>query len=95
MKKKDKDKGIGRLKVQSMSELAELVKTGQVQVPKSLSHYLTDKVQLLDQVFTILSPDDVKDMIPASLKVGTAMLDILTLDPCVKVGTQRVNDVPP
>ena len=56
-----------------MSELAELVKTGQVQVPKSLSHYMSDRVQLLDQVFTILSQDDVKDMIPASLKVDTTL----------------------
>lgn len=52
-----------------MSELAELVKSGQVQLPKSLVHYQKDKVQLLDQMFTILSPDDVKGMLPDILKV--------------------------
>lgn len=58
-----------RLKVRSISELAELVKSGQVQVPRSLLHYQQDKVQLLDQVFTILSPKDVKGMLPDILKV--------------------------
>lgn len=58
------------MKVQSISELAELVKSGQVQVPRSLVDYQTDRFQLLDQVFTILSPDDVKGMLPDILKVG-------------------------
>ena len=52
-----------------MSELAELVTSGVIQVPKSLSHYQEDVVQLLDQIFTILSPNDIKGMLPDILKV--------------------------
>ena len=63
-----------RLKVRSISELAELVKSGQVQVPKSLVHYQQNRLQLLDQVFTILSPKDVKGMLPDILKVMSCML---------------------
>ena len=69
MKKKQKDKEKEKRKVRSISELAELVKAGQIQLPKSLSHYQQDKLQLLDQVFTILSEDDVKGMLPDILKV--------------------------
>lgn len=68
-KERDRERKGGRLKVQSIAELAELVKSGQVQVPRSLLDYQKDKLQLLDQVFTILSPDDVKGMLPDILKV--------------------------
>ena len=71
-KGKEKD-GSFRLKVQSISELAELVKSGQVQVPRSLVEYQKDRFQLLDQVFTILSADDVKGMLPDILKVRWTM----------------------
>ena len=60
----------GDLKVRSVSELAELVTSGAVRVPKSLVEYVDDRVQLLDQVFTILSPTDIKGMLPDILKVG-------------------------
>jgi hypothetical protein len=66
------------LKVQSISELAELVKSGQVQVPRSLVDYQEDRFQLLDQVFTILSPDDVKGMLPDILKVCGCVLGGIT-----------------
>ena len=69
-REKDRERRGERLKVHSITELAELVKSGQVQVPRSLVHYQNDKVQLLDQVFTILSPDDVKGMLPDILKVS-------------------------
>ena len=68
-KERESSKKGSRLKVQSIMELAELVKSGQVRVPKSLMHYHQDRVQLFDQVFTILSPEDVKQMIPNILKV--------------------------
>lgn len=55
--------------MRSISELAELVKSGQVQVPKGLDHYKKDRMQLLDQIFTILPPEDIKSMIPDILKV--------------------------
>ena len=65
-------RGEGRresLRVRSVSELARLVSSGTIHVPKSLVHYMEDRVQLLDQIFTILSPSDVKGMLPDILKV--------------------------
>lgn len=70
MKKKQKDKTKEKRKVRSITELAELVKAGQIQLPKSLEHYKQDRWQLLDQVFTILSEEDIKSMLPDILKVG-------------------------
>ncbi len=69
MKKKQKDRDKEKRKVRSISELAELVRAGQIQLPKSLSHYQQDKWHLLDQVFTILSENDIKGMLPDILKV--------------------------
>ena len=73
---KDKDQGSdggggssGGLKVHSVAELAELVKSGAIQEPKSLTHYQNDRAKLLDQVFTILSSEDIKGMLPDILKV--------------------------
>ena len=53
-----------------MSELAKRVTSGAVQIPKSLVQYASDKAMLLDQVFTILSPNDVNGMLPDILKVS-------------------------
>ena len=53
-----------------MTELAALVASGTVRVPQSLRQYVADRTQLLDQVFTILSPDDVSGMLPDVLKVS-------------------------
>lgn len=58
----------GPLRVRSVSELASLVECGAIRVPKNLEHYIEDSTQLLDQVFTILSPDDIKGMLPDILK---------------------------
>ena len=55
--------------MKSVSELAKLVTSGRLHVPKSLVHYVDDRAQLLDQIFTILSPSDVKGMLPDILKV--------------------------
>ena len=55
--------------MRSVSELAKLVTSGRIRVPKSLVHYVDDRAQLLDQIFTILSPSDVKGMLPDILKV--------------------------
>lgn len=54
-----------------MTELAKLVTSGAVQVPKSLVNYATDKALLLDQVFTILSPSDINGMLPDILKASS------------------------
>lgn len=43
-------------------------------MPKSLTHYVGDRHQLLDQVFTILSESDVKGMLPDILKVRSPSL---------------------
>lgn len=67
--KKNKD-SIGKAhKSRSLSELVELVSTGAIQIPQSLMSYVEDKSQLLDQIFTILASDDIKEMLPESLKV--------------------------
>lgn len=68
-KERDKESKGGKLRIQSVSELADLVTSGAIQIPKSLTFYLKDRAQLLDQVFTILSPDDVKGKLPDILKV--------------------------
>ena len=56
--------------MRTVTELAALVASGAVRVPQSLQHYVGDRTQLLDQVFTILSPGDVTGMLPDVLKVG-------------------------
>ena len=55
--------------MQTISELVKLVIAGEVTVPQSLSHYVEDRAQLLDQVFTILSETDIRGMLPDILKV--------------------------
>ena len=67
-RKKEKERE-GSLRVRSISELARLVSSGAIRVPKSLINYADDRTQLMDQVFTILSPDDIKGMLPDILKV--------------------------
>ena len=58
--------------MRTISELVKLVISGEVKVPKTLGHYyVEDRVQLLDQVFTILSEDDVRGMLPDILKART------------------------
>lgn len=54
----------------SVSELVKLVMSGEIKVPKCLGHYVEDRTQLLDQVFTILPESEVKEMLPDILKVG-------------------------
>ena len=55
-------------KVRTISELVKLVISGEVKVPKTLTHYVDDRPQLLEQVFTILSENDVRGMLPDILK---------------------------
>ena len=55
-------------KVRTISELVKLVISGEVKVPKTLLHYAEDRDQLLEQVFTILSENDVRGMLPDILK---------------------------
>ena len=62
--------------LKTVSELAKLVTSGAVQVPKSLVHYASDKALLLDQVFTILSPNDVNEMLPDILKVSSSQFSL-------------------
>ena len=64
--------------LKTVSELAQLVTSGAVQVPKSLVHYASDKALLLDQVFTILSPSDVNGMLPDILKVNSSQCSSLS-----------------
>ena len=56
-------------KSRSLSELVELVSTGAIQIPQSLMSYAEDRSQLLDQIFSILTSDDIKEMLPDALKV--------------------------
>ena len=55
--------------MRSVTELVKLVISGEIKVPQTLGHFVEDRVQLLDQVFTILSEDDIKGMLPDILKV--------------------------
>ena len=55
-------------KVRSISELVKLVISGEVQVPKTLGHYVEEREELLDQVFTVLSENDIRGMLPDILK---------------------------
>lgn len=57
------------LRVRSVTELAALVASGAVRVPKGLQHYVADRSELLDQVFNILTPTEVEEMLPDVLKV--------------------------
>ena len=57
-------------KLKSISQLAKLVQLGKIAIPKSVLHYVEDAPQLLDQVFTILTPEDVKGVLPDILKVS-------------------------
>lgn len=69
----------GKKKVRSISELVKLVISGEVKVPQSLTHYVGDCHQLLDQVFAILSDSDVKGMLPDILKARTSISPPLPL----------------
>lgn len=66
--------------LKTVSELAKLVTSGAVQVPKSLVHYASDKPVLLDQIFTILSPSDVNGMLPDILKVISSQFSLSILN---------------
>ena len=59
----------GKHKVRNISELAKLVASGKVKIPQSLESYADDKMVLLDQLFTILTPNDIRGMLPDILKV--------------------------
>ena len=50
-------------------------------MPKSLKHYVEDRHQLLDQVFTILSESDVRGMLPDILKASLSSLRDLSVHP--------------
>lgn len=70
--KKDKKKpshSSSKHKVRNITELAKLVSSGKVNVPQSLVNYTEERLVLLDQLFTILTPDDVRGMLPDILKV--------------------------
>lgn len=56
-------------KVKNIMELAKMVSSGKVKVPQSLVNYIDDRTLLLDQLFTILTPDDIRGMLPDTLKV--------------------------
>ena len=56
--------------MRTVTELAALVASGAVRVPQGLEHYVSDRRQLLDQVFTILGLEDVSGMLPDVLKVN-------------------------
>ena len=46
------------------------MQTGKLEVPLSLTNYITDHTSLIDQIFTILTGDDIEGMLPDILKVG-------------------------
>lgn len=79
--KKNKESTTGKAhKSRSLSELVELVSSGVIQIPQSLMAYAEDKSQLLDQIFTILGSDEIKDMLPDPLKVCQSSKGIVRID---------------
>ena len=68
-KKKPSHTSSSKHKVRNITELAKLVSSGKVNVPQSLVNYTEERLLLLDQLFTILTPDDVRGMLPDILKV--------------------------
>ena len=57
-------------KIKNLSQLAKLVQTGKLEVPLGLTNYVTDHTSLIDQIFTILTGDDIEGMLPDILKVS-------------------------
>ena len=82
-KRKKEKESEGPLRVRSISELARLVSSGAIRVPKSLINYADDRTQLMDQVFTILSPDDIKGMLPDILKVYVYSFVVILYSVCL------------
>lgn len=68
-KKKPSHSSSSKHKVRNITELAKLVSSGKVSVPQSLAKYTEERLLLLDQLFTILTPDDIRGMLPDILKV--------------------------
>ena len=46
------------------------MQTGKLEVPLGLTNYVTDHTSLIDQIFTILTGDDIEGMLPDILKVS-------------------------
>lgn len=46
-----------------------MVQSGKLSVPKSLLHYVDDHSLLLEQLFAILTLEDIEGMLPCVLKV--------------------------
>ncbi len=91
-----KKTGSSGLKVRTVSELAALVSSGAVRVPQGLEHYVSNRQHLLDQVFTILRPEDVSAMLPDVLKVPATSVFITILSfiyffYCYKIAAESKN----
>ena len=67
--KKQRAKTASRHKIKNVLELTKMVQSGKLKVPKSLLHYIDDHGTLLEQLFTILTQEDIKGMAPDTLKV--------------------------
>ncbi len=75
--------------MRTVTELAALVASGAVRVPQGLEHYVSDRRQLLDQVFTILGPEDVSGMLPDVLKVNYRYCIVYHVGQCWVCLTER------
>ena len=56
-------------KFKTLSQLAKLVQSGKLKIPCSLVEYVDDHASLIDQLFTILTVEDIEGMLPDILKV--------------------------
>ena len=54
-------------------QLAKLVQAGSLSMPRGLDAYFDDRPSLLDQLFTILTQDDIQGLLPDILKVLNCM----------------------
>ena len=68
-RKKDGHKQEQKHKFKTLAQLAKLVQSGKLDIPRSLVEYVDDHASLIDQIFTILTIEDIEGMLPDILKV--------------------------
>ena len=57
----------------NLMQLAKLVQAGSLSMPRGLDAYFDDRPSLLDQLFTILTQEDIQGLLPDILKVLNCM----------------------
>ena len=61
-------------KSKTLIQLAKMVQNGKLKIPSSLVEYIDDHTSLIDQIFTILTIEDIEGMLPDILKVTCSLI---------------------